>query len=181
MSVKSFDEDRRAMLLRTVPILIVGTSFVLVVAFNVFDTGQPLSGFRPRVWLMTLGFSVVATLLRFDVWLLVLRRPVRYEIEDSEFRAYRGEQLVTRVSLLGLERWSAPDSFNRKWLYFGFVYSQNFGMPYEEGPIFYLYRKGAVADEVTAPFMFRWKHLGGADDVTAALKEAIGWGPGWRN
>ncbi len=176
-----FHEDRRWLHLRVWPIILPATYFwFMVVIFVAMPSGRRefvhVTGWIQMFWIVAL-----ITLFRVDVWQLMLSRRVRYEIDDNEFRAYRGRTLKVSVPLDNLERWTAPGSFSRKWLYFGMCYGGNWSIPYMFGPDFSIKNPdGRPGLTISAPFLFRWSHLGGADDVSEALTERIGWGPGWK-
>ena len=178
-SVQTFNEDRRSLFLRIFPIvLIASTGWVFLAALiTTHWTKFPIS--RPVSWLYLFLFILMMSLTRIEMWTLIFSRPVRYEIDEDEFRAYVGNKLKVPARGAGLERWDVSASFSRTWLYFGMCFGRNWTWPYLFGPRFWLKQPNGPATWVTAPMLFRWAHRGGADDVNAALQEAIGWGPGW--
>lgn len=170
--VLHFVEDRGDIARRALPRLAVGTAgwclVGAVVAILAWGSVPGALGIAGGLW-------VLAMLTRFDVWALQLGRPIRYELHEDYFVAYRGTKVATTFRYADVEEWTAASSASTfdYWIGWGLwrsggftsvLSTYSFTMPTERGK-----RK-----KVEPPALFRWQDRGGLEDVTHALIDRLG-------
>ena len=179
--VKVFEEDRNDVVLRALPRLAVGHLVIFtgicVLALLTTPSGNITWG---QLLAIDLGLTVFSLLLRGDVWALQFGRRIRYEISDTELRAFRGEREMLSFRFDEVKDWidcRSPTTF-QYWI--GFGYYRDFAFPLSNVLAQYTFTVGAQEDrwapfkQVTPPALFRWADRGGLEDVSAVLRERLG-------
>jgi hypothetical protein len=179
--VQVFQEDRDDVVRRALPRLAVGHlaifTGICVLALLTTPSGNITWG---QLLAMDLGLTVFSLLLRGDVWALQFGRQIRYEISDTELRAFRGERETLSFRFDEVKDWidcRSPTTF-QYWV--GSGYYREFALPFSNVLATYTFTLGAREDrwapfkQVAPPALFRWADRGGLEDVSAVLRERLG-------
>lgn len=172
--VMVFTEDRGDVARRALPRLAVGTAgWCLLVAIIVIVSGGS-DAVAPALGIMG-GIWVLAMISRFDVYALQWGRPIRYELHEDRFLAYRGAKLVTSVRYADVQEWVAarPAMTLFYWLGWGLWRSGGFSSVLSTYS-FTVTSEGGKRKKVEPPALFRWQDRGGLEDVTHALIDRLG-------
>lgn len=178
--VAVFHEDRRDVARRAFPRLAVAYLVIFTTICVIAVVTTPSTVTLAQFIGLDLGLAAFSLLCRGDVWSLQFGTPIRYEISDTEFRAFRGDRLKMSFRFEDVKDWidcGSPTTF-QYWT--GFGYYRSFAFPLSNVLDQYTFTLGEREDrwapfkQVSPPALFRWADRGGLDDVSAVLRERVG-------
>ncbi len=170
--VLHFVEDRGDVARRALPRLAVGTAgWCLLVAVIAIATWGSVLG----TLAISGGLWVLGMVTRFDVYALQLGRPIRYELHEDHFVAYRGAKVATSFRYADVQEWVAARSAStfEYWLGWGNWRSGGFTSVLDKYS-FTIPTESGKRKKVEPPALFRWRDRGGLEDVTHALIDRLG-------